>query len=97
MIFLLVLVTECKNTKPIIEELDIPCPMCNSKIVLRKSRKGKKFYGCSNYPECEFVSWFEPVDKKCPLCGSFMVKRQNKSQGEYIECSNKECKFKIKE
>lgn len=88
---------ECKNTKPIIEELDIPCPMCNSKIVLRKSRKGKKFYGCSNYPECEFVSWFEPVDKKCPLCGSFMVKRQNKSQGEYIECSNKECKFKIKE
>ncbi|QGU95222.1 type I DNA topoisomerase [Clostridium bovifaecis] len=88
---------ECKNTKPIVEELDVSCPLCSSKIVLRKSKKGKKFYGCSNYPNCKFVSWTEPVDKKCPTCGSFMTKKQSKSKGDYIECSNKECKLKIKE
>ncbi|MCY6372501.1 type I DNA topoisomerase [Clostridium ganghwense] len=86
---------ECKNTKPIVEELDIPCPMCGGKILLRKSRKGRKFYGCSNYPECKFVSWFEPVETKCPECGSFMMKKHSKAKGDYIECSNKECKHKI--
>lgn len=86
---------ECKNTKPIVEELDIPCPLCGGKILLRKSKKGRKFFGCSNYPECKFVSWFEPVETKCPECGNFMVKKHSKSKGDYIECSNKECKHKI--
>ncbi|MCY6483947.1 type I DNA topoisomerase [Clostridium aestuarii] len=88
---------ECKNTKPIIEEIDTPCPTCGGTIVLRKSKKGRKFYGCSNYPECKFVSWFEPVDKKCPKCGEIMVKKHSKAKGDYIECSNKECKYKIEE
>lgn len=83
---------ECKNTKPIVEELKVSCPKCGGKVVVRKSKKGRKFYGCSNYPECDFVSWFEPSDEKCTECGSYMVKKSSKSKGEYLECSNSECK-----
>lgn len=86
---------ECKNTKPIVHQLDVKCPKCNGEIVLKKSKKGRKFYGCSNYPECDFISWFEPVENKCDVCGSYMVKRYTKAKGDYIECSNKECKHKI--
>lgn len=85
---------ECKNTKPIVEELNVQCPKCDGKVLVRKSRKGKKFFGCSNYPNCDFVSWFEPVADKCPQCGNFMWKKFNKSKGSYYECSNLECKYK---
>lgn len=83
---------ECKNTKAIVEELKVSCPKCGGKVVVRKSKKGRKFYGCSNYPECDFVSWFEPSDEKCSECGSYMVKKSSKSKGEYLECSNSDCK-----
>lgn len=86
---------ECKNTKPLIKELDVECPECGGKIQVKKSRKGRTFYGCSKYPECKFVSWFEPVRDKCPECGSFMTKRYSKKNGTYLECSNKDCKHKI--
>lgn len=86
---------ECKNTKPIVHQLDVKCPKCHGEIVLKKSKKGRKFYGCSNYPKCDFVSWFEPVERKCDVCGNYMVKRYTKAKGDYIECSNKECKHKI--
>jgi DNA topoisomerase-1 len=85
---------ECKNTKPIVEELDVKCPKCDGKVLVRKSRKGKKFFGCSNYPDCDFVSWFEPTNEKCEKCGSYYVKKYNKTKGEYLECSNPECKNK---
>ncbi|QAT40190.1 type I DNA topoisomerase [Clostridium sp. JN-9] len=85
---------ECKNTKPIVEELKVPCPKCGGKILVKRSKKGRKFYGCSNYPKCDFVSWFEPSDKKCPQCGSYMVKKFNKTKGEFYECSNQECKHR---
>jgi len=85
---------ECKNTKPIVIELDVSCPECGGKVLVKKSRKGKKFFGCSNYPECKFVSWFEPVKEKCRECGSFMMKKYNKKNGWYLECSNQECKHK---
>ena len=85
---------ECKNTKPIIEELEVPCPKCGGKVVAKKSKKGRKFFGCSNYPECNYVSWFEPVSEKCSKCGGDMVKRYSKSKGEYYECINSECKNK---
>ncbi|MGY0372089.1 type I DNA topoisomerase [Clostridium sp. JNZ J1-5] len=88
---------ECKNTKPMLEEIDVQCPLCGGKVLLRKSKKGRKFYGCSNYPECNFASWFEPSEKRCTKCGSFMVKKENKKQGKYLECSNKECKNIIQE
>lgn len=83
---------ECKNTKPIVEELDVKCPKCEGKVLIKKSKKGRKFYGCSNYPECDFVSWFEPVAEKCPVCNSYMVKKFSKAKGEYVQCANAECK-----
>lgn len=87
---------ECKNTKPIVEELDVLCPLCGGKILGRKSKKGKKFFGCSNYPQCNFVSWYEPVEEKCPKCKSILVKKSSKAKGEYLQCSNKECDYKSK-
>lgn len=83
---------ECKNTKAIVEEIDVPCPKCGKKIVAKKSKKGRKFYGCSGYPECDFVSWFEPSEKKCSKCGGNMVKKYSKSKGNYLQCTNEECK-----
>ena len=85
---------ECKNAKPIVEELDVPCPECGKPIVAKKSKKGKKFFGCSGYPECTFVSWYEPVKEKCPKCNSYMVLKYSKTKGKYIQCSNSECDYK---
>ncbi|MCB2288368.1 type I DNA topoisomerase [Clostridium sp. CS001] len=85
---------ECKNTKAITKELEVPCPKCGGKILERRSKKGTKFFGCSNYPECDFVSWFEPTDVKCSKCSTYMLKRYSKTKGEYMECSNAECKNK---
>ena len=84
---------ECQNTKPIVEEVDANCPLCGGKILVKRSKKGNRFYGCSNYPECNFVSWYEPTNEKCPECGSYMVKRYSMSKGEYLQCSDKECKY----
>lgn len=86
---------ECKNTKPIIEQLDVKCPKCGENILVKKSKKGKKFYGCSNYPNCDFVSWFEPSNEKCTVCGSLMVKKYSKSKGAFYECINQNCKNKL--
>jgi DNA topoisomerase I (EC 5.99.1.2) len=85
---------ECKNAKPIVEELDVPCPECGKPIVAKKSKKGKKFFGCLGYPECKFVSWYEPVKEKCPNCNSYMVAKYSKTKGNYIQCSNSECNYK---
>ncbi|MPQ42399.1 type I DNA topoisomerase [Clostridium tarantellae] len=85
---------DCQNTKPIVEEVDANCPLCGGKVVAKRSRKGKRFYGCANYPECTFVSWSEPTNEKCPKCSSYMVKKYSKTKGEYLECSNSECKEK---
>ncbi|GAA0176905.1 type I DNA topoisomerase [Clostridium sediminicola] len=83
---------DCKNTKPILKELEVPCPKCGGKIVQRRSKKGRTFYGCNEYPQCDFVSWDEPTDKKCPICDSFMVIKNSKKRGDFYQCSNKECK-----
>lgn len=77
---------ECRNTKPVVKEIAVPCPKCGGKIVERKSKKGRKFYGCASYPDCDFVSWDEPVAEKCPVCGAFMVKGRVAPR-----CSNEEC------
>ncbi|WP_027623453.1 type I DNA topoisomerase [Clostridium lundense] len=86
---------ECKNTKPIVEEIDAKCPKCGGNILVKRSRKGRKFYGCSNYPDCNFVSWFEPVKDKCEACGGNMVKKYSKAKGNYFECTNENCKNKV--
>lgn len=84
---------ECKNTKPIVEEIGVKCPLCGGNVVVRRSKRGKIFYGCGNFPECRFVSWNKPSGQFCPECGSPMVFKKNKS-GEYESCSNKECGYK---
>lgn len=83
---------ECKNTKPIVEKIDVPCPLCEGDIVRKRSKKGRIFYGCINYPKCEFVSWDEPIKDKCPQCeGPLTIKRlKNKNM---IKCSDKGCGF----
>jgi len=69
---------ECKNTKAIVHKLGIPCPLCGGDIIRRRSRKGRIFYGCDNFPDCNFVSWNEPIKEKCPACDGLMVKKQTK-------------------
>jgi DNA topoisomerase-1 len=84
---------DCRNTKPIVDDIDVPCPKCNSSIVIRKSKRGRKFYGCEKYPECDFVSWDLPVKDKCPNCDSLMVQKSSRAAGTTIKCTNKECGY----
>jgi len=89
---------ECKNTKPYLDKIGVDCPKCeDGEVVKRKSKKGKTFYGCSNYPDCDFVSWDKPTNKKCPKCGSMMVEKYSKKRGKYYKCTNKECKHTVTE
>ena len=84
---------DCKTTKPLVKEIEnIPCPKCGSKILERKSRTGKIFYGCEKYPECDFASWDKPTGKVCEKCGSYMiVKKYQRGGKEY--CSNEACEL----
>lgn len=87
---------DCKNTKPIVKNLNVNCPKCNGIVQVKKSKKGKTFYGCSNYPNCDFVSWYEPVNETCPACGAMKVKKVSKAKGTYTVCPNAECPSKEK-
>lgn len=80
---------ECRNTQPFLEKTGTHCPECGGEIAIKTSKKGRKFFGCSNFPECGFVSWNLPVDWKCSKCGSYMVEK-----GKYILCANKECQHR---
>ncbi len=84
---------ECKNAKPILEKIGVKCPLCeDGEIVKKRTKKGRLFYGCSNYPDCEFNSWQEPVQEKCPKCGSMMVIKQTKKSKSII-CTNDKCGY----
>lgn len=83
---------ECSNAKPLVVDLGIDCPKCDGKVVERRSKKGRVFYGCSNYPECDFVSWDKPTKEKCPKCNTFMVEKRNKGTQKEV-CTNPECGF----
>lgn len=84
---------ECRNTKPIVIDTGVTCPNCGKgKVVERRSKKGRIFYGCDRYPECEFVSWDKPVDKPCPKCNSLLVEKRNR-KGNFIKCTK--CDYKI--
>ncbi len=79
---------ECRNTKPYLEKIGIACPKCGKDVVAKKTRKGRRFYGCENNPECDFMSWQRPVEEKCPECGGYMVIRGNK-----VACADPECGY----
>lgn len=83
---------ECKNTKPYLIKTGVDCPECeDGEVIERTSKKGRTFYGCSNYPDCNFMSWNKPVKKPCPECGSLMVEKTTKAKGKHYKCTNKEC------
>lgn len=82
---------ECRNTKPLFEEVGANCPTCSKPLVVRRSKKGRKFYGCLGYPECSFVSWEMPAPDPCPECQQMMVIKSTKRQKKYV-CTNPECR-----
>ena len=73
--------------------MDIPCPKCETgELIGRKTKKGKKFFGCNRYPECDFVSWDEPTKEKCPSCGSILYKKFARGS-ETIKCNKEGCGY----
>ncbi|NWO25276.1 type I DNA topoisomerase [Peptostreptococcaceae bacterium oral taxon 081] len=85
---------ECKNTKPILQKTGMKCPKCGEgDVIVRKTKRGKIFYGCSSYPKCDFVSWNKPTGELCPQCNSPLAEADKKSKYK-TACTNKECKYK---
>ncbi len=82
---------DCRNTKPLLEPTGVGCPRCEGEVVLRRSKKGRKFYGCSKYPGCEFVTWDVPTLEKCPHCGGMMVEKTTRSKEKRLECISESC------
>jgi DNA topoisomerase-1 len=86
---------ECRNTKPIVEEAGVVCPKCHGKVLIRKTKKGRKYYACENNLKCDFMSWDKPTGENCPQCGSFLVTKYSSSKKEnIIKCSNEKCNYK---
>lgn len=79
---------ECKNTKPYLERIGVPCPKCGKELVLKKTKKGRKYFGCEDSPNCDFMSWQRPSVEKCPKCGGYMVEKGNK-----LVCADAQCGF----
>ena len=79
---------ECRNTKPYLEKIGVPCPVCGKDVVIRKTKKGRKYYGCENNPECDFMSWQKPSKEKCPDCGGYMLEKGNK-----LVCADEKCGY----
>ena len=82
---------ECRNTKPYYEKAGVACPKCGAEVVLRRTRKGRRYYGCENNPECDFMSWALPAGKNCPKCGNYMVKKGNR-----VVCTDSNCGYSEK-
>ncbi|MBO5798121.1 MAG: type I DNA topoisomerase [Clostridia bacterium] len=83
---------DCKNTKRIVEETGALCPKCGGMIVAKRSARGRKFYGCSNYPKCDFVVWNEPASETCPRCGRTLFKKKGRD-GEQLYCLTEGCGY----
>ena len=79
---------DCRNTKPYLEKVGVTCPKCGKEIVLRKTKKGRRYYGCEDNPECDFMSWQKPSQEKCPECGGYMVEK-----GSKLVCANEHCGY----
>ncbi len=79
---------ECRNTKPYLEKIGVECPKCGKEIVMKKTKKGRRYYGCEDNPDCDFMSWQKPSKEKCPECGGYMVEKGNK-----LVCADAQCGF----
>ncbi|MCM1210393.1 MAG: type I DNA topoisomerase [Blautia sp.] len=79
---------ECRNTKPYFEKIGVECPYCGKDIVMKKTKKGRKYYGCIDNPQCDFMVWPKPVNQKCPKCGSIMLEK-----GTKLVCADAECGY----
>ncbi|MER3472449.1 MAG: type I DNA topoisomerase [Armatimonadota bacterium] len=89
---------ECKAIRPLQEETDVLCPSCKQgKLVQKRSRRGKVFYGCERYPDCQFVLWDKPTGGVCPKCGSLLVEKRGGKRPVRVVCSNKECDYQQEE
>ena len=85
---------DCRNTKPLLQKTGIRCAKCGEgTIVARRTKRGRKFFGCSNYPQCDFVSCDEPVNKTCPQCQQLLVLKKNQKEGAKYVCSGENCKY----
>ncbi len=81
---------DCKNTKPYLEKIGVACPKCGKDVVIKKTKKGRRYYGCENNPDCDFMSWQKPSSEKCPKCGSYMVEKGNR-----LLCSEEQCGYSM--
>ncbi len=79
---------ECKNTKPYFEKIGVPCPKCGKEVVIRKTKKGRRYYGCEAIPECDFMVWQKPSKERCERCGGIMLIKGNK-----LVCAEEQCGF----
>lgn len=84
---------DCRNTKPILNKIGVKCPLCGGDIIERKSKTRRVFYGCSNYPKCQFTSWDKPLESKCSKCGSMQLERTDRLGKKTIHCSNEACEL----
>ncbi len=81
---------ECRNTKPYFEKIGVACPKCGKDIVLKKTRKGRKYYGCIDNPDCDFMVWQRPSSEKCPRCGNLLLHKGNK-----LVCADEQCGYNV--
>ena len=86
---------DCRNTKPILNYIEAPCPSCGARLMEKTSKKNRKFFGCEHYPECEFVSWEKPVVDKCPQCGTYMVEKRGRKGELWHLCANETCHCRV--
>ncbi len=85
---------ECRYLKPLVTSTGVSCPQCEGELVIRRSKKGRRFFGCSRYPECNFVTWHEPSAEKCPRCGGLMVSKESGGGHVQLVCIKSDCGFK---
>lgn len=86
---------ECRNTKPLLRDTGVKCPKCGGSIVERRTRRGRVFYGCENYPDCDYTTWDTPQKETCEKCGSFLLKHHFKNGRGMLYCSNDACETRI--
>lgn len=81
----------CRNTKPVLKDIGVKCPKCGGAIVERQTKRRRIFYGCENYPECDFTTWDMPLKENCPVCGAYMIRHKYKNGGFATICSSESC------